>query len=227
MIVLHHLNNSRSQRILWLLEELGLDYELKVYQRNSKTQLAPDELKAVHPLGKSPVLTDGDQTIAESGLIIDYLIQTYAPQWQPEAGTTAWYDNQYWLHFAEGSLMPPLLLTLVFDTIRKSRMPFIAKPIARAIADRVTKQFVSPDIERLLNFINAQLEGRDWFIADQPCGADFQMSFPLEAARARGLVTDAQHPNILRFLNQVAQREAYQRALQQGGRYAYALKKTA
>lgn len=226
MIVLHHLNNSRSQRILWLLEEIGVDYELKTYQRNPKTQLAPEALKAIHPLGKSPVLTDGDRVLAESGLIIDYLIQTYAPQWQPVAGSDAWYQNQYWLYFAEGSLMPPLLLTLVFDTIRNSRMPFIAKPVAKAIADRVTKQFVSPDVKRLLRFIDDQLAGRDWFGAEQLSGADFQMSFPLEAARARRLVTD-EHPNIRRFLACVAERPAYQRALDRGGRYAYAVKESA
>lgn len=223
MIVLHHLNNSRSQRILWLLEELELDYELEVYQRDRKTQLAPEALTAIHPLGKAPVLTDGDRTLAESGLIIEYLIETYAPQWQPSAGSELGYQNRYWLHFAEGSLMPPLLLTLVFDTIRSSRMPFIAKPVARAIADRVTKQFVSPDVKRLLRFIDDQLADRHWFIGDQLSGADFQMSFPLEAANARGLVTE-EHPNIKRFLSQVAARPAYQRALERGGRYAYAAK---
>lgn len=226
MIVLHHLNNSRSQRILWLLEELGLEYDIKVYQRDRKTQLAPESLKAVHPLGKAPVLTDGDLVLAESGLIIDYLLQTYGPQWQPEFNSKEWYENQYWLHFAEGSLMPPLLLTLVFDKIRNSRMPFIAKPVAKAIADRVTSQFVDPNVRRLITFINEHLATHTWFVGDTPMGADFQMSFPLEAAKARGLVTRS-HPHIERFLRQVADRAAYHRALEKGGEYAYALRDSA
>lgn len=221
MIVLHHLNNSRSQRILWLLEELGLDYELKVYQRNPKTQLAPEELKAVHPLGKAPVLTDGDFVLAESGLIIDYLMQTYGADSQPEFASKDWYENQYWLHFSEGSLMPPLLMSLVFDTIRKSPMPFFAKPIIKSMASKVMGQFVSPNIKRMIAFIEDHLGKHNFFVGDTLTGADYQMSFPLEAAHARGVVNRS-HPNIERFLRQISERDAYQRALTKGGKYDYA-----
>ena len=132
MIVVHHLNNSRSQRVLWLLEELGLDYEVKRYQRDPKTMLAPASLQAVHPLGKSPVITDGANTIAESGAIIDYLVERYGNgRLIPAAGTPDKLRWTYWLHFAEGSAMPPLLLKLVFDKVESSPMPFFVKPIAR------------------------------------------------------------------------------------------------
>ena len=143
MIVVHHLNNSRSQRVLWLLEELGVPYEIKKYQRNPKTMLAPPELLQVHPLGKSPVITDDGTTVAESGAIIEYLLSRFSPGTQgrlaPAAGTPEGLRFTYWLHFAEGSAMPPLLLKLVFDKIENSKMPFFAKPIARAIAGKAKR----------------------------------------------------------------------------------------
>jgi hypothetical protein len=135
MIVVHHLNNSRSQRILWLLEELGLEYEIKKYQRDPKTMLAPPELRAVHPLGKSPVITDGDAVVAESGAIIEYLVGKYGDgRLAPPAGTPERLHYTYFLHYAEGSAMPPLLLKLVFDRVESGPAPFFVKPIARAIA---------------------------------------------------------------------------------------------
>ncbi len=140
MITLHHLNNSRSQRILWLMEELGLPYEIQRYQRDPKTMLAPPSLRAVHPLGKSPVITDGELTLAESGAIIDYLVGRYgAGRLAPAAGTPEHLRYTYWLHYAEGSAMPPLLLKLVFDKIENSPMPFFVKPIARGIAGKVKR----------------------------------------------------------------------------------------
>jgi glutathione S-transferase len=153
MIVVHHLNNSRSQRVLWLLEELGLEYEVKRYQRDPKTMLAPASLKAVHPLGKSPVITDGANTIAESGAIIDYLVERYGNgRLVPAAGTPEKLRWTYWLHFAEGSAMPPLLLKLVFDKVESSPMPFFVKPIARGIAGKVKSSFIMPNINSQLAY---------------------------------------------------------------------------
>jgi glutathione S-transferase len=138
MIVLHHLNNSRSQRILWLLEELGVEYEVKRYQRDAKTMLAPPALRAVHPLGKSPVLTDGDLTLAESGAIIEYLVERYGEgRFIPAAGTPERLRYTFWLHYAEGSAMPPLLMALVFHRIETAPMPFFVRPIARSIVKKV------------------------------------------------------------------------------------------
>ena len=221
MITLHHLNNSRSQRLIWLFEELELDYSIERYERDAQTMLAPAALKNIHPLGKSPVITDDGRVFAESGAIIDYVLHRYGPQFVPEPNTDAYYQMNYWLHFAEGSLMPPLLLTLVFDKVRTSPMPFFAKPIAKAIAAKVNSAFVRPNVIATLNFIEAHLATHPWFAGNQLTGADFQMSFPLEAAQARGLV-DRRYPNIERFLRHVHERPAYQRGLAKGGDYAYA-----
>lgn len=220
MVRLHYLNNSRAQRILWLLEELQVPYELYAYEREADTSFAPDSLRTVHPLGKSPVITDGDVTLAESGAIIEYLLQTYGPDWIPAAGTEEHIQYLYWLHFAEGSLMPPLLMSLVFDKIRRSRMPFVAKPVAHAIVNKVMSGFVSPNISRMLEYIDQYLESHSWFAGDNLTGADIQMSFPLEAAHASGLINDG-YQNIKRFLQQVRERDAYDRALAKGGKYDY------
>ena len=221
MLTLHHLNNSRSQRLMWMFEELSLDYEVKHYQRNPKTMLAPPELEKIHPLGKSPVITEGDVVMAESGAIIEYVLQNHGPQFIPEKNTPAYYQYLYWLHFAEGSLMPPLLLSLVLDKVRTSPMPFFAKPIAKSISQQVSSAFVSPNIKRLLGYIDAHLENHDWFASDSLTGADFQMSFPLEAAQARGAI-DRRYPNIQRYLRRIHERPAYQRGLEKGGPYDYA-----
>ncbi|WP_022982389.1 glutathione S-transferase, partial [Ideonella sp. B508-1] len=156
MITVHHLNNSRSQRILWLLEELGLPYEVRRYQRDPQTLLAPAALKAVHPLGKSPVITDGDITVAESGAIVEYLLETHGQgRLRPPAGTPEARRFSYWLHFAEGSAMPPLLLKLVFQRIQTAPMPFFAKPIARGIAAKVLEGFVEPNLQAQLAYMKA------------------------------------------------------------------------
>lgn len=220
MIVVHHLNNSRSQRILWLLEELELEYQIKFYQRDSETNLAPSTLKLVHPLGKSPVITDGDVTVAESGAIIEYLVKTYGAQLNPEAGSEAERQNTYWLHFAEGSLMPPMVAKLVFDKVRENAKPFFVKAIANKIADKVMESYYNPIISNNMSFINTHLEHNEWFAGDQLSGADFQMSFPLEASVARGVTK--QHPAIEAFVAKIHQRPAYKRALEKGGEYAYA-----
>src|SRR5436190_4433183 len=185
MITLHHLNNSRSQRILWLLEELGLPYEIKHYQRDPKTSLAPPDLLRIHPLGKSPVITDGDLTIAESGAIVEYLVERYGKgAFIPAQGTPERLRYTYWLHFAEGTAMPPLVMKLVFNRIEKGPMPFFAKPIARGIAQRVKQGFIDPNLERIVSHIEAELGRSEWFASDAFSAADIQMSFPVEAATA-------------------------------------------
>ena len=219
MITVHHLEHSRSQRVLWLLEELGLDYEVRRYARDPKTLLAPPELAAVHPLGKSPVITDGDVVVAESGAIVEYLVDTHGGgRLKPAAGTPAHRQYVYWLHFAEGSAMPPLLMKLVFDKVRSAKMPFFARPIARGIADQVEKSFLRPNLERQFAFMEAELKDRDWFAGSDFSAADVQMSFPLEAANARGGL-DARFPRLGDWLARIHARPAYQRALKRGGPY--------
>ena len=219
MLVVHHLNNSRSQRILWLLEELGLPYEIKRYQRDPKTMLAPPELRAVHPLGKSPVISDGDLTIAESGAIVEYLAGKYgAGKLVPGAGSREYLRYSYWLHFAEGSAMPPLLLKLIFDRMETGPMPFFARPIARAIARKGRRTFVQPNIDRMLDFMESELGRHAWFAGAAFSAADIQMSFPLEAAAARGGLNEGR-PKLWAFLQNIHARPAYRRALDKGGRY--------
>jgi glutathione S-transferase len=220
MIVVHHLNNSRSQRVLWLLEELGLEYEVKRYQRDAKTMLAPPELRQVHPLGKSPVLSDGHLTLAESGAIVEYLVATYGDgRLIPSHRTPERLRYTYWLHFAEGTAMPPLLLKLIFDRIEKAPAPFFVRPIARSIANRARSTFVQPNIDRNLDFMEAELAKNEWFAGHEFTAADVQMSFPLEAAAARGGL-DSSRPKLMAFLERIHARPGYKRALEKGGRYA-------
>ena len=219
MIVVHHLENSRSQRILWLLEELALDYEVKLYKRDPRTMRAPAELRAVHPLGKSPVVTDGDRTIAESGAIVEYLVETYGGgRLEPPAGSADRLRYRYYLHFAEGSMMPPLLMKLVFSRL-PAGAPALARPVARAIADKALKAFVTPQIEQILAFLEGELVNRDWFAGDDFTAADIQMSFPLEGAAARGGL-DGRYRRLQDFLARIHARPAYGRALERGGPYA-------
>ncbi|HYC42240.1 MAG TPA: glutathione S-transferase [Noviherbaspirillum sp.] len=219
MIIVHHLNNSRSQRVLWLLEELGLDYEIKRYERDAKTMLAPPELREVHPLGKSPVITDDGLTIAESGAIIEYLVDRYGNgRLAPAHGSPERLRYTYWMHYAEGSAMPPLLLKLVFDRIEKGPMPFIVKPVAKAIAQRAKRSFIKPQINRHLDYLESELARQKWFAGKSFTAADIQMSFPLEAAAARGGL-NATRPKLMDFLDRIHKRPAYQRALERGGAY--------
>jgi glutathione S-transferase len=224
MIVVHHLNNSRSQRILWLLEELGLEYEIRKYQRDPKTMLAPPELRAVHPLGKSPVIQDGDLVVAESGAIVEYLVDRYEDRngstLAPAPGTPERLRYTYFLHYAEGSAMPPLLLKLVFDEVEKSPAPFFVRPIARAISNKVKNSYVLPQIRQHLAYLEGELGKRAWFAGDDFSGADIQMSFPLEAAATRGGL-DGQYPNLVAFLDRIHARPAYRRALERGGQYDF------
>jgi glutathione S-transferase len=222
MIVVHHLNNSRSQRILWLLEELGLEYEIRKYQRDPRTMLTPPELKAVHPLGKSPVISDGPTVVAESGAIVEYLVERYGNgRLAPAAGTPDKLRYTYFLHFAEGSAMPPLLMKLVFDRVESGPMPFFARPIARAIAQKVKSSFVVPQIRQHLAYLEAELGKSGWFAGAEFSAADIQMSFPLEAAAARGGL-DGQYPKLQDFLSRIHGRPAYRRALERGGQYDFA-----
>ena len=220
MLTVHHLNNSRSQRVLWLLEELGLPYEVVRYQRDAKTMLAPPELKQVHPLGKSPVVTtDEGMVLAESGAILEYLVERYGnARWVPAPGTPERLRYRYWMHYAEGSAMPPLLLKLMFDRIEKAKMPFFAKPIAKGIASKAKAAFVMPNITNHLNFMEAELGKSEWFAGADFSGADIQMSFPVEAAVARGGL-DAKRPKLMAYLERIHARPAYQRALERGGPY--------
>jgi len=222
MITVHHLNNSRSQRVLWLLEELGLPYEIKRYQRDPKTMLAPPELRQVHPLGKSPVISDGEHVVAESGAILEFLAERHGGgRLLPAAGTPERLRCRYFTHYAEGSAMPPLLLKLVFDRVRSGPMPFFVKPIARGICDQVESKLIAPQLRTHLDFLEGELAGREWFAGSEFSIADVQMSFPLEAATQRAGL-DASRPRLWSFLQRIHARPAYQRALEQGGPYAYA-----
>ena len=218
MITVHHLENSRSQRVLWLLEELGLPYEVRRYARDPKTMLAPPELAAVHPLGKSPVISDGQVTVAESGAIVEYLVDTHGGGRLKPVEGEAQRRYVYWLHFAEGTAMPPLLMKLVFDKVRSARVPFFVRPVVKGVADQVTKGYIAPNLERQFAFMEAELAGRDWFAGDAFSAADIQMSFPLEAAQARGGL-DTRYPRLTEWLARIHNRPAYRRALERGGPY--------
>ena len=217
MITVHHLNNSRSQRILWLLEELGLDYDIKRYERDPETMLAPDSLRQVHPLGKSPVITDGDLTLAESGAIVEYLVSRYGNgQLIPPAETSERLRYSYWLHFAEGSAMPPLVMKLVFGQVEE-KTPFLLRPLASAIVSKVKSAYIAPNIARNLDYMESTLEETSWFAGNNFTAADIQMSFPVEAAAADGL--GANHPKLKGFLSRIHARPAYKIALERGGKY--------
>ena len=219
MIVVHHLSNSRSQRILWLLEELGLEYDIKRYQRDPKTMLAPPELRRIHPLGKSPVITDGDLTLAESGAIIEYLVGRYGNgRLVPAADTPEKLRYTYWLHYAEGSMMPPLLLQLIFGRLDKGQMPFFVRPVARAIKNRVRSLFIEPRINQHLDYMEAELGKAAWFAGETFTAADIQMSFPLEAATVRGGLNSSR-PKLMTFLDRIHSRPAYKKAIERGGEY--------
>jgi glutathione S-transferase len=220
VIIVHHLNDSRSQRILWLLEELDLPYEIKRYQRDPQTLLAPPELHAVHPLGKAPVVTDGELTLAESGAIIEYLADRHgAGQLIPAHGTAARLRCNYWLHYAEGSAMPPLLLKLVFRRVETAPVPFFIRPVAKGIAGKVQRNFVDPQIALHLSYLESELGKTAWFGGADFSVADIVMSFPLEAAAARAGL-DERYPHLQAFLQRIHARPAYKKALERGGEYS-------
>ncbi|HEY9158615.1 glutathione S-transferase [Candidatus Binatus sp.] len=204
MIVVHHLNDSRSQRILWLLEELGLPYEIKPYQRDAQTRLAPPELKKVHPLGKSPVITDGNRTIIESGAIIDYLIRRHGKgRLQPAPETPAYDEYMQWMHYAEGSAMLPLMLNLYVTRLGAAAAPLMPR--------------IESEIANHLGYIDGALKGRQFIVGDTLTGADIQMSFVGEVAGAFG--KRAQYPNLDAWIRRLHERPAYKKALERGGAY--------
>jgi len=222
MVIVHHLNNSRSQRVLWLLEELGVPYEVKRYERDATTMLAPASLSAVHPLGKSPVITDDGATVAESGAIVEYLVDKYGNgRLIPPAGTPERLRYTYWLHYAEGSAMPPLLLKLVFTRLEAAPVPFFVKPIVKKISATAMSSFIDPQLKKHLDYMEGELGKSQWFAGSEMTAADVQMSFPLEAAASRGGL-DKSRPRLMAFLEKIHARSAYRRALEKGGEYAYA-----
>ncbi len=215
MLTVHHLNNSRSQRVLWLLEELGLTYELVKYERDAKTSLAPPELQKIHPLGKSPVITDGANTVAESAAILEYIVDTYGNgKLVPAAGTPDYRRCRYWMHYAEGSLMPLLLLRLITGRIRKA--PVLVRPIAKAIAGKVDGGFVMPNLNRHVAYLDAELAKSAFFAGDDLTIADIQMSFPMEAIAARFPDPPSR---VKDFVSRIHARPAFKRALDRGGPY--------
>jgi glutathione S-transferase len=219
MLTVHHLNNSRSQRVLWLLEELGTPYEIHHYQRDHKTMLAPPELRAVHPLGKSPVITDGPHTVAETGAIVEYILETYGEGRLKPVDQEGHLRNSYWMHFAEGSAMPPLVMTLLFTEIPK-RTPFFVRPIARLIGKTVQESYLGPTIEAQLDLMEAELAKGAFFTGSTLTGADIMMSFPVEAAANRAALGARRY--LTAWLGAIHARPAYQEALRKGGPYAYA-----
>jgi glutathione S-transferase len=217
MLTVHHLNNSRSQRVLWLLEELGLPYEIVRYQRQADMR-APKDLRAIHPLGKSPVITDGGKTIAESGAIVEYIVGTYGEgRLVPAPDTPERLRYTYWLHYAEGSAMPLLLLKLLFNIMPK-RAPALLRPVVRKVSSQALTTLVNPQLKQHMSFGESELTKSEWFAGDAFTAADIQMSFPLEAAAARGGLEQG-HPAAMAFLDRIHARPAYQRALEQGGPY--------
>ena len=223
MLTVHHLETSRSHRILWLLEELGVPYKLKVYKRDPKTRLAPPALKKVHPLGKSPVVTDEGDTFAESGAIIEYLGERYGREavgelahLAPPAGTAEQRQCRFWMHYAEGSLMNWMVMKLVFMSIPTQPMPFFVRPIARAICNGVQAKLIDPNLDTALSFIEEHLSQHTWFAGKQLTMADFQMSFAVEAALSRSKTVSA-YPQLQAYADRLRARPAYQRAVQKGG----------
>ncbi len=209
MIVVHHLNNSRSQRVLWLLEELGVEYEIKYYERDRKTMLAPESLRQVHPLGKSPTITDANLTLAESGAIIEYIVERYGSgRLVPASGTPERLRYTYWLHYAEGSAMPPLVMNLVFDHFGAGNSD-------------VKDAFIAPQIKLHFDYIEAELSKSTWFVGEEFTAADIQMSFPLEMAATQAELIE-NRPKIKQFIERIHARPAYKLALERGGQYDFA-----
>lgn len=206
MLTVHHLNNSRSQRILWLLEELGLDYNIESYKRDTETNLAPPELEAIHALGKSPVITDGDNTIIESGAIVDYILRVHGDgQLRPGEGTASHENYLQWLHYSEGSVMLPLMLRMYTGKLPDG---------GEALQPRITDE-----LNRHLGYMNAALEGKEWFVDNTFSGADIQLSFVAEIAP---LMTPMDSlGNLLAFRDRIQARPAYKTALSKGGQYDF------
>lgn len=221
MIILHALAQSRSIRIVWLLELLGVEYQLKQYQRDGL--FAPEEMKKIYPLGKAPILQDGDLILAESGAIVDYLIRRYGQgRFGRQEHDTDYWQYQRWLHYAEGSLMPFMIMALIFYKIEHSKMPFFAKPIAKKVSQNTHQSFLNPQMALHLSHINQELANKTWLMGDDLTGADIMMFFALLGAKLRYNIEN--YPHIQRYLQQVEQNEAYKRAIQKAGEPLLGLK---
>jgi glutathione S-transferase len=219
LLTVHHLNNSRSQRILWLLEELEVEYDIQKYERDPDTMLAPDSLYEVHPLGKSPVITHEGHTVAESGAIIEYILDRFDDETlRPAADTPEFLEYRYWLHYAEGSAMTWFLLYLVFDRLPEEA-PWLARPLLGAISKQVKKEFVNPRIKEHVGFWETHLSEHDFFAGDAFTAADIQMSFPLQASLNRG-GSRQNYPRIAALVDTLEGRPAYQRAIERGGEFS-------
>jgi glutathione S-transferase len=215
MLTVHHLNNSRSQRVLWLLEELGVPYEIVKYQRDPKTMLAPPALQKIHPLGKSPVVTDDGQTLAESAAILEYIVEKYGNgRLVPAKDTPEYTKYRYYMHYAEGSLMPLLLVKLLMSRVRKA--PALVRPIAKAIAGKLDGTYTNPNLARHVGYLASELAKTPYFAGAELTVADIQMSFPMEAIAAR--VPDVPRP-ISAFVERIHERPAFKKALERGGPY--------
>lgn len=221
MLTVHHLENSRSQRVLWLLEELEVPYEIVRYERDPVTMLAPPALKAIHPLGKSPVVTDEGEALAETGAIVEAILERHGRgRLAPPPGTAEHRRMRYWLHYAEGSAMPPLLLKLVFGRL-PAGAPALIRPLVNTIAKRAQSSFIDPQLALHFDYWEEELEKADWFAGPEFTAADIMMSFPLEAAADRAGLRLGR-PRLAAFLKRIHNRPAYRRALERGGPYAYA-----
>lgn len=219
MITVHHLENSRSQRVLWLLEELAVDYDVKRYDRDKKTNLAPPELKKIHPLGKSPVIEDGGQAFAETGAMMEYILDRYGEgRLRPPPGAAGFEKYRYWMHAAEGSYMPPLVLTLLLSRMETAPMPFFIRPVAKRLVKGVKDGYLDHTMKAHFDYFESELAANAWLAGPDLTAADIIMSFPAEAFAARGDIKA--YPNIARFVERIQARPAYQRALERGGPYA-------
>ncbi|MEM9233930.1 MAG: glutathione S-transferase N-terminal domain-containing protein [Pseudomonadota bacterium] len=222
MITLHHLENSRSLRILWLLEELGLEYQLITSARDPETMLGPEAQAKIHPLAHWPVIEDDGETLAESGAITEYLIEKAgAEAWRPRAGQAGYTDYLYWLHFAEATLQPMGFMSLVFSRLPGSA-PALVRPVLKKTAAAVQERLIQPRATRYLSYANTHLSENRFFAGDHPTGADVMMIFPLETSLAR-FGTEESYPHVGRYVREIEARPAYRRALEKGGRYDYVL----
>lgn len=222
MIVVHHLENSRSQRVLWLLEELGVPYEVKRYERDKKTNLAPPELARIHPLGKSPIIDDGGRILAETGAILEHIADTRGGgRLTPPRDSAEFLKCRYWMHAAEGSYMPPLVLALLLNRMETAPMPFFARPVARRLTKAVRDGYLDHTTKALFDYLDAELGRSDYLTGADLTVADIMMSFPCEAALQR-LDAAKKSRNIKSYVDRLHMRPAFVRALKKGGPYAFA-----
>lgn len=221
MIELHYLAHSRSQRVLWFAEEIGVKYKLIVHDRDPATRLADEEVKKLHPLGKLPLLVDGEKTFAESAVILEYMARQFAPQWLIEPTGSDYWAFQYWMHYAEASMMPPLLIRLIFSMLRGDAVPALVRPLTKRVADQVDKSFTNPQIQTHFRFVDDYLSRNEWFAGPTITIADVQMLFPLEATLAKKSIRLETFPNVVAYVTRLQSRPAYQAALKKGGPYEF------